>query len=133
MKPEDINPLALLAERKIKEAMEQGQFDNLPGRGRPQKLEDLSQLPEDLRLAYIILSNSGYMEGQSIELPPSSLREMLDRSTGEAQGSGQMERLNCLLNRARRDGTAPKGDLENENLPAALNNPEYLERVLKKM
>lgn len=129
----EINPLALMAERKIKEAMEEGQFDNLPGRGRPQKLEDLSHLPEDLRLAYTILNNSGYLESQAVELPPSSLREMLDRSSGEARSSGQMERLKFLLNRSRRGGAAPKNEMENDDLPAALNNPEYLERLLKKV
>jgi len=133
MKPDAINPLALMAERKIKEAMEQGLFDNLPGRGRPQKLEDLSHLPEDLRLAYIILNNSGYLENQAVELPPSSLREMLSRSSNEARASGQLERAKFMLNRSRRSGASGKGGPEEDDLPAALDNSEYLERLLKKI
>ncbi|MDR1578679.1 MAG: DUF1992 domain-containing protein [Deltaproteobacteria bacterium] len=54
--------ISVVAERKILEAMEAGEFDNLPGRGQPQKLEDLSGLPEDLRLAYMVLKNSSYLQ-----------------------------------------------------------------------
>jgi hypothetical protein len=47
-----------IVERKIKEAMERGEFDELPGRGERLKLEDDSHVPEDLRLAYKILKNA---------------------------------------------------------------------------
>ena len=47
-----------IAEQRIKEALERGEFDNLPGRGEPLKLEDDSNVPEDLRLAYKILKNA---------------------------------------------------------------------------
>ena len=48
-----------LAERRIAEAIEKGQLDNLPGAGQPLKLEDDSNVPEDLRMAYKILKNAG--------------------------------------------------------------------------
>ncbi|MFZ7111397.1 MAG: DnaJ family domain-containing protein [Desulfatiglandales bacterium] len=51
-------PIMKIAEQRIKEAMERGEFDNLPGRGEPLKLEDDSHVPEDLRLAYKILKNA---------------------------------------------------------------------------
>lgn len=134
MNKDIINPLALMAERKIRQAMEEGRFDNLPGRGRPQKLEDLSHLPDELRLAYIILNNSGYLESQAVELPPSSLREMLSRSSEEAGAAGRIERAKVILGRSRRKASAGKGGRENEEaLPAALDNPEYLEKLLKKI
>jgi hypothetical protein len=47
-----------IVERTIKEAMERGEFDELPGRGERLKLEDDSHVPEDLRLAYKILKNA---------------------------------------------------------------------------
>jgi len=47
-----------IIERKIKEAQEKGEFDNLPGKGEPLKLDDDSSVPEDLRLAYKILKNA---------------------------------------------------------------------------
>lgn len=45
-------------EQRIKEAIENGEFDNLPGQGEPLPLEDDSHLPDDLRLAYRILKNA---------------------------------------------------------------------------
>jgi hypothetical protein len=47
-----------IIERKIKEAQEKGEFDNLPGKGEPLLLDDDSGVPEDLRLAYKILKNA---------------------------------------------------------------------------
>jgi len=47
-----------IAEAKIKEAIKEGEFDNLPGKGKPLKLEDLSRVPEQLRAAYILLKNA---------------------------------------------------------------------------
>ncbi|WP_236025885.1 DnaJ family domain-containing protein [Geomonas azotofigens] len=49
----------MIAERRIKEAMERGEFDNLPGRGKPLVQEDLSAVPEELRMAYKVLKNAG--------------------------------------------------------------------------
>lgn len=48
-------------EKHIKEAQENGEFDNLPGAGRPLILDDDSGIPEELRTAYRILKNAGYL------------------------------------------------------------------------
>jgi hypothetical protein len=48
----------LIAERKIQEAIRNGELDNLPGKGAPLRFEDESGIPEDLRLAYKILKNA---------------------------------------------------------------------------
>jgi hypothetical protein len=47
-----------LAEQRILEAQRAGEFDNLPGRGKPLELEDLSWVPEDLRIGYHVLKNA---------------------------------------------------------------------------
>jgi hypothetical protein len=47
-----------LAEQRILEAQRQGAFDNLPGRGKPLELEDLSWVPQDLRIGYKVLKNA---------------------------------------------------------------------------
>jgi hypothetical protein len=47
-----------IAEERIKEAQRAGAFDNLPGKGKPLELEDLSWVPEDLRIGYLILKNA---------------------------------------------------------------------------
>lgn len=53
-----MNIIALLAENKIQEAIRKGELDNLAGRGKPLQLEDLSNVPEHLRAAYIVLKNA---------------------------------------------------------------------------
>ena len=46
--------LARIAEQRIREAMERGEFDNLPLHGQPLKLDDLTSVPEHLRMGYKI-------------------------------------------------------------------------------
>ena len=47
-----------IAEQRILEAQREGAFDNLPGKGKPLDLEDLSWVPEDLRIGYHVLKNA---------------------------------------------------------------------------
>lgn len=58
--------VAIIAEGKIREAIEKGEFDNLSGKGKPLKFDDLSHVPEELRAAYIILKNSGVLPEEII-------------------------------------------------------------------
>jgi len=51
----------LIAERRIAEAMERGEFDDLPGSGEPLPLHDDPLIPEELRMAYRILKNAGFV------------------------------------------------------------------------
>lgn len=53
--------LANRAERRIQEAQKEGAFDHLPGEGRPLDLEDDSAVPQELRMAYKVLKNAGYL------------------------------------------------------------------------
>jgi len=49
---------ARIVEERIREAQKEGAFDNLPGKGKPIVLEDMSMVPEDLRVAYHLLKNA---------------------------------------------------------------------------
>lgn len=48
-----------IAERRIAEAMANGEFDNLENMGKPIEIEDDTWIPEDLRIAYKFLKNAG--------------------------------------------------------------------------
>jgi hypothetical protein len=50
-----------IAERRILEAIGEGALDDLPGAGQPLELENDSHVPEDLRVAYKILKNAGFV------------------------------------------------------------------------
>jgi hypothetical protein len=47
-----------VVEERILEAQRAGAFDNLPGKGKPLRLDDESRVPEDLRVAYHVLKNA---------------------------------------------------------------------------
>jgi hypothetical protein len=51
--------LEWIAERRIAEAVSQGELDHLPGAGAPLDLEEEALVPEDLRMAHRILKNAG--------------------------------------------------------------------------
>ncbi len=56
-----------IVEQRIKEAMENGEFENLPGKGKPILIEDDSHVPEDLRLAYKLLKNADCLPPELLE------------------------------------------------------------------
>ena len=60
--------LDFLAEQKLLEAVSRGELDDLPGQGRPLDLDDDRLIPEDLRVAYRILKNAGYVPPELQEL-----------------------------------------------------------------
>ena len=52
-----------IAERKIREAMAEGAFDNLSGKGRPLNLEEDPYEDPSLRMAHRLLRNNGVRPG----------------------------------------------------------------------
>ena len=54
----------IVSEEKIKQAMKDGEFDNLPGKGKPLVIEDLSVIPQELRMAYSMLKNANMMKDE---------------------------------------------------------------------
>ena len=50
-----------IAEARIRDAMVRGDFDDLPGKGKPLELEDLTGVPDDLRAGYLLLKNAGVL------------------------------------------------------------------------
>jgi hypothetical protein len=56
-----------IVEALIKEAMERGEFNNLPGKGKPIDLTEYFETPEELRLANSVLKNAG-MTSREVDL-----------------------------------------------------------------
>ena len=50
-----------IAEQRILEAQRNGAFDDLPGKGKPLDLEDLSWVPDELRVGYHVLKNANVL------------------------------------------------------------------------
>ena len=56
-----------IVEAIIKEAMERGEFDNLPGKGKPIDLSEYFETPEEVRLTHSVLKNAG-MTSREVDL-----------------------------------------------------------------
>ncbi len=87
-----------IAEAKIKEAIAKGDFDNLAGAGKPLVLDDDSQVPPELRMAYRVLKNAGC-------LPPAlqarkeiaEVEQLLTHIEDDAARAQAVKRLNLLM------------------------------------
>jgi hypothetical protein len=81
---EAIIKLERIAERRIRDAIEAGEFDNLEGMGKPLSTDDDNPyVPEDMRVAFKVLQNSGYAPdwmtlAQDIETDLQHLRTAAD-------------------------------------------------------
>jgi hypothetical protein len=87
-----------LVEERIEKAQREGVFDDLPGKGKPLKLDDDSSIPEDLRMTYKILKNSGCLPIE-MELKKQifSLRQLLDASIDPEIRKDLRRQLNLLI------------------------------------
>jgi hypothetical protein len=85
--------LSTIAERKIREAMARGELDNLAGKGRPLAMdEDLSGVPAELRMAYKILKNAGFVPPE-VELR----KEIVSLREGQVEDDEQLRALRRQL------------------------------------
>lgn len=89
-----------VADRKIRESYEKGEFASLRGKGERLVLEDDSLVPEDLRMAYKILKNSGHLppDVQSAKDIQETM-DLLDKASDEGVRLRQMRRLEVFLSR----------------------------------
>lgn len=87
-----------IIEERIKKAQKEGQFDNLPGYGKPLVFEDDACVPEELRLAYKILKNSDCLPPE-IELKKEIIQteDLLAGMEDTAEKYRTVKKLNFLI------------------------------------
>ncbi len=114
-----------IAEEKIREAMRNGDFEDLPGKGKPLELEDDSHLPVDLRLAYKVLKNANCLP-QELELRKEirNTEELLSGIEDTQEKYRQMQRLNYLV---------MKLNMTRKVSPLLEENQRYFEKVIEKL
>lgn len=93
-----MNIFERIAENKILEAMEAGAFDNLPGKGKPLPLEDDSQVPPELRMAYKIMKMADCLPPElEVRKEIVRLQDLLEALPDEKAKLHHMRRLNFLV------------------------------------
>jgi hypothetical protein len=75
-----------IVEAAIQEAIARGEFENLPGQGKPVDLTEYFNTPEDVRVAGAMLKNAGMLPVE-LELLQEimALKELVISSTEEAE------------------------------------------------
>ena len=87
--PIDIN-------KQIQEAMERGDFDDLPGKGKPQQFEDNPLIPHEVRMANQILKDNGFAP-RWIEVDKEIRGESEQAEKVLANIKGRRERLEAAI------------------------------------
>ena len=114
-----------IAEKKIREAMDNGEFDNLPGQGKPLQLEDDRHLPQDIRLAHKILKNADCLPPE-LELRKEifTIEELLDGVRDAKEKYRQIKKLNYLI---------MKLNLSRHSSLGLEKNQVYYDKIVEKM
>jgi hypothetical protein len=87
-----------IVEERIQQSMQKGEFDSLPGAGKPLALEDFSNVPEDLRMAYKILKNADCVPPE-IDIKKEILQTeaLLEQMTDVKERYKTIKKLNFLI------------------------------------
>ncbi|MBP3038524.1 DUF1992 domain-containing protein [Bacillaceae bacterium Marseille-Q3522] len=88
-----------ISEERIKKAYEDGEFNHLPGFGKPfPKDDDLAAIPEELRMAYRILKNSGFsVEENQLKQEMMTIEDLLKACDDEREKEQLQNKLNEKL------------------------------------
>jgi hypothetical protein len=116
---------AKLAENRILEAIEAGEFDNLRGRGQPLDLNDDSHIPPELRMAYKILKNADCLPPELVlRQEVVQLQDLVAAMPDEAEKLKQMRRLNFLI---------MKLDMMRPVSPQLMEHELYTPKILERL
>lgn len=90
--------LNIIAERKIEEYLKQNRGPDLSHwKNKPLPAEDLGHVPPDLRIAYKMLKNAGYVpEEVSLKKEIVRTEELLAHCRDEKEKLLQLKKLQCL-------------------------------------
>ncbi len=103
-----MNIFTRIAEERIAESMRNGEFENLEGAGKPLRLEDDSMVPEDLRMAYKILKNAGFVPPEVIEKKEiATMMDLLEGAVDEQERYRQIQKLNLMITQSNMRRSRP--------------------------
>jgi hypothetical protein len=109
-----LTALDAIAERRIREAQARGDFDDLPGTGAPLQLDDAPLVAEDLRAAYRVLKNAGYLPPElEIHREIRDVEQLMAAARNETERDRLLARIRFLLARA---ASCRRGDLRVQDI-----------------
>jgi hypothetical protein len=102
-----LTAISIIAEHRIREAIKCGEFDELPCKGKPLDLSAEANIPPELRMAYTLLKNGGYLDDGADTIKPkecSSLESMLGYNPEERETVRKIRRITVMELRVKRHG-----------------------------
>jgi hypothetical protein len=95
-----VDTIDQMVERRIAEAIARGDFEGLPGAGRPLELDDDRLVPEELRVACRIMRNAGFLpEDLRLFAEIRSAEQLLMQARAGDERVAASARLRVLLER----------------------------------
>ena len=93
-----LNAFRIIAEQRITKAIEDGILNAADWHGKPLPIEDNRLVPEDLRMAYKVLKNAGFVPPE-IETRKEiyNLEELISRTDDEHVRVKQLKKLHFLV------------------------------------
>lgn len=86
-----------IVEERIREAQKKGDFEDLPGKGKPLPKDDVN-VPEDIRLAYKILKNADCVPPElEIKKEIRNTKDLLSGMPETAEKYSVLKKLNFLI------------------------------------
>jgi hypothetical protein len=120
-----MNAIERIAEQHIREALERGELTNLSGAGKPLDLNDDVDVPPELRAAYRILKNSGFVPPEvELRRDIANAEQLVARALTSADRKSANQRLEFLLVKL----AAARGGTRDAHVEAA-----YYEQLAEKL
>jgi hypothetical protein len=120
-----INAIRLIAERRISEAIREGQLDVEGWRNKPLPMTNDYLVPEELRMAHKILKNAGYLPPEiETKKEIQQIEDLLATCEDERTRVKQMKKLSYLMMKL----SSMKGDTLNIE-----SQEEYYRQVVERI
>lgn len=116
--------LSLIAEQRINQAIEKGELKTSGWENKPLRLDDDHMVPDDLKMAYKMLKNAGYLPPEiETRKEINRLEQLIAKTEDEHQRVQQMRKLSVLLMKVE----------SNRNAPANISqDDEYYRKIVEK-
>lgn len=120
-----MDSLMMIAEQRIAQAMQEKDFNSPKWKNKPLPLDDDRFVPDDLKMAYKILKNSGYLPPEIEDRKEvTRLEDLIAATTDEHERLKQMKKLNVLL---------MKLDAKRPNSTSISSQHDYYRQVVERI
>ncbi|MBS4220249.1 DUF1992 domain-containing protein [Bacillus sp. FJAT-49711] len=87
-----------ITEERIRKAYEDGEFDNLPGMGKPLPKDTMEGIPNELKMAYRVMKNAGFSPDEmDVKKEIMTIEDLINKTEDEMKKDGLKKELNAKI------------------------------------